>query len=172
MADGLTLIRALLAALLIGTVATGRLVLAACMLAAAWITDALDGRLARASSRATHLGGLDLAVDTAVGACLLTGMTLYGTVSEGLAVVLLVVLGGGFLASKNAALSMALQAVAYAWFLLTLWDEGLRIRWLPLGVVTALFLIELRRLTTVVVPTFLSDLVSLVRAHHSTDRAE
>lgn len=141
------------------------------MLSAAWITDALDGRLARASSRATHLGGLDLAVDTAVGACLLIGLTVSGHVPVGLAIALAVVLGGGFAATKNAALSMALQAVAYVWFLLALWDEQLAIRWLPLGIVTLLFVLQFRRLTHVVIPWFVSDLVSLGRLHHRAGRA-
>jgi phosphatidylglycerophosphate synthase len=136
------------------------------MLATGWITDASDGRLARASTCATRLGHLDLAIDTSVGACLLLGMATSGHVSWVLAAGLLVVLGGGFLVSKNAALAMMLQAVAYAWFLVTLWQTQPLLRWLPLAVVAGLLIVEYRQLTTVVVPTFLSELASLVRGHH------
>jgi phosphatidylglycerophosphate synthase len=165
-ADGLTVTRALLAAALAGVLVFDHVAVASWMLATAWITDALDGRLARASTCATRLGRLDLAVDTSVGAGLLMGMATSGHVSWVLAAGLVVVFGGGFLVSKNAALAMVLQAVAYAWFLVTLWQAHPLLRWLPLAVIAGLLIVEYRRLTAVVVPTFLSELASLVRGHH------
>jgi phosphatidylglycerophosphate synthase len=169
-ADGLTVARGLLAAALAGVLVFDHVAVASWMLTAAWITDALDGRLARASTQATRLGHLDLAVDTSVGAGLLLGMAASGHVSWVLAAGLLVALGGGFLVSKNAALAMVLQAVAYAWFLVTLWQVHPLLRWLPLAVIVGLLIAEYRRLTTVAIPTFLSEVASLVRGHH--DRAD
>jgi phosphatidylglycerophosphate synthase len=64
-ADLLTLMRLAAAPALAAAIAAGRLGLAAALLAAAWLTDALDGWAARASRRRTRLGGIDLVVDTA-----------------------------------------------------------------------------------------------------------
>jgi phosphatidylglycerophosphate synthase len=162
-ADALTLARAMLAVALAGAVAAHRMDVAAWLLAAAWCSDAGDGRLARAAEKPTRLGGFDLPIDTAVGAGLLVGMALSGHVPVLVAAGLIIVLGGGFLALGNAALSMALQAVAYASFLVALWSAAPVARWVPLSVIAVLFVVELRRLLTVVIPAFLTDLAALAR---------
>ena len=130
-ADLLTLARLAVAPTLMATLAAGRLAAAAALLAGAWLTDALDGPAARAAELQTRLGRFDLVVDTAVGAGALAGLALAGDVPATLAGTLLAVLGTGFLVLRNPALSMALQAVGYAWFLWTLWDEGEPAVWLP-----------------------------------------
>jgi hypothetical protein len=67
-ADGLTLMRLVLAAALVPVLGARRIVLAAAMVGSAWLTDFFDGRAARASAGPTSLGALDLWAETLVGA--------------------------------------------------------------------------------------------------------
>lgn len=162
-ADSMTLARLGFALLLVPTIARHRFAAGAWLLAAAWVSDALDGRFARASAQRTHLHRLDLAVDTTVGAGLLVGMGFAGIAPIPLALGLVAVLGGGFIWLGNTALSMALQATAYAWFLVLLWSAEPTIRWLPLAVAAALLVVNFRQLVTVTVPAFVSGMADLAR---------
>jgi phosphatidylglycerophosphate synthase len=162
-ADTLTLARLGFALMLVGAVATHRFALATWLLVGAWVSDALDGRLARATTRATRLGELDLTVDTAVGAGLLTGLGFAGHLPVPLALSVVVVLGGGFLVLRNAALALALQAVAYSWFIVVLWAEQAGTRWVPPAAAAALLIVGYRRLVTVVVPAFVTGTAALAR---------
>ena len=92
-ADVLTLARLAIAPVLVAALAAEQRGTAAALLAAAWLTDALDGRAARASDVPTRLGGADLLVDTAVGAGALLGLALAGEFPGWLAATLLVTLG-------------------------------------------------------------------------------
>ena len=168
-ADLLTLLRLAAAPALATTVAADRLTIAAALLAGAWLTDALDGQAARASGTRTHLGRFDLLVDTAVGSGALVGLTLAGHIPALVASALLVVLGGGFLVLRNPALSMALQAVGYAWLLWTLWDEREPAVWLPLAAVAGVALVLRRRLLQTVVPAFFRGLGTLSRRRERFD---
>jgi hypothetical protein len=168
-ADLLTLLRLVAAPALAAALAAGRLAIAATLLAGAWLTDALDGQAARASGTPTHLGRFDLVVDTAVGAGALVGLTLAGHIPPLLTSALLVVIGGGFLVLRNPALSMALQAVGYAWFLWTFWDEGEPAVWLPLGTAAGFALIFHRRLLGKEIPAFLNGLATLSRRRERFD---
>jgi hypothetical protein len=157
------------AAALAVALAAGRLELAAALLAAAWLTDAVDGQAARASGATTHLGRFDLLVDTAVGAGALVGLTLVGEIPALLTGVLLLVLGGGFLLLRNPALSMSLQAIGYAWLLWTLWDEGEQAVWLPLATAGGLLLVFHRRLLRTEIPAFLNGLATMRRRREGFD---
>ena len=168
-ADLLTLVRLGVAPALTAPLAAGRLAVAAALLAGAWLTDALDGPAARASGISTHLGRFDLVVDTAVGAGALVGLTLAGELPAPLVGALLVVLGGGFLVLRNPALSMALQAVGYAWLLWMLWDEGEQAVWLPLATASGLLVVLHRRLLRTVIPAFLRGLATLGRRRERFD---
>lgn len=162
-ADSLTLARLGCALLLALAVATDRLPLAAWLLAAAWISDALDGRVARAAPQPTRLGDLDLAVDTAVGAGLLIGMGAGDRLPLAVAIGTVVALGAGFLILRNPALALVLQAIAYAWFMVVLWVERPSAWWLPPTTVAVLLVVGFRRLITVVIPGFLRGMTALVR---------
>lgn len=164
-ADLLTLLRLVIAPALTVTLGIEWLTPAAALLALAWVTDALDGPVGRAAQVETRLGPFDLLVDTAVGAGALAGLALAGEVPAPLAVTLLAILGTGFFVLRNAALSMALQAVGYAWFIWTLWDEGKPAVWLPLATAAVLFLLLHRRLFRVVIPGFLRGLARWRRRH-------
>lgn len=167
-ADTLTLARLGFALLL--TAVVGRsLTWAGLLLAAAWISDALDGRVARASSRPTRLGGLDLSVDTAVGSGVLLGMATAGILSFPLAVGLIVLLGGAYLWLRNPAPALALQGVAYGWFLAVVWTRQLTVRWVLLATIAVLFLTGARRLFTVVIPAFSSGTAALIARRRRSD---
>jgi hypothetical protein len=168
-ADLLTVLRLAAAPALAAALAAGRLAIAGALLAGAWLTDALDGQAARASGTRTHLGRLDLIVDTAVGAGALVGLTLARHIPVLLAGALLVVLGGGFLMLRNPALSMALQATGYAWLLWTLWDEGEPAVWLPVATAAGLALVLHRRLFQTVIPAFFDGLATMSRRRERFD---
>ena len=162
-ADALTFGRAVVAIVLPGVLAAGYFDAAAMLLASAWCSDALDGRLARVSASETRLHDLDLTVDTAVGVGVLLGLVLAGHAPALPVVLAVAALGGAFLATGTAALGMALQAVGYAWFMATLWAVGAAWRWLPPSVVVALLVIEFERFTTVVAPGFIAGMSTLGR---------
>lgn len=168
-ADLLTLVRLAAGPALAAALAAGRLAIAAALLAGAWLTDALDGPAARASRRRTHLGRFDLVVDTAVGVGALVGLTLADEIPALLTGALVVVVGGGFLLLRNPALSMALQAVGYAWLLWTLWDGREPAVWLPLITAAGLALLLHRRLLQAVIPAFLKGLATLSRRRERFD---
>jgi phosphatidylglycerophosphate synthase len=168
-ADLLTLMRLAAAPALAAAIAAGRLGLAAALLAAAWLTDALDGWAARASRRRTRLGGIDLVVDTAVGAGALVGLTLADEIPPLLTGALLVALGGGFLVLRNPALSMALQSVGYGWLLWMLWAKGELGVWLPLATAAGLGLVFHRRLLQTLIPAFLHGVATLSRRRERFD---
>jgi phosphatidylserine synthase len=172
LADLLTLMRLAAAPAIAAALAAGQLELAAALLAAAWLTDAVDGKAARASGTPTRLGPFDLLVDTAVGAAALVGLTLAGEIPVLLTGVLLLVLGGGFLLLRNPALSMSLQAVGYGWLLWTLWDDGERAVWLPLVTAAGLLLVFHRRLLRTEIPAFLNGLATLGRRRERFDLSE
>jgi phosphatidylglycerophosphate synthase len=168
-ADLLTLVRLAVAPALMATLGVGRLTPAAALLALAWLTDALDGPAARAAQVETRLGHFDLLADTAVGAGALAGLGLAGDIPAVLAGTLLAVVGTGFLVLRNAAMSMALQAVGYAGLIWTLWDEGEDAVWLPLATAAGLLLLLHRRLFQAVIPGFLRGLATLRRRQKRFD---
>ncbi|HSJ46088.1 MAG TPA: hypothetical protein VK923_15550 [Euzebyales bacterium] len=162
-ADALTFGRAVVAIVMPGVLAAGNLDAAAMLVASAWCSDALDGRLARASTHETRLHGVDLVVDTAVGVGVLLGLALAGYAPVLPVVLAVAALGGAFLVTGADALGMGLQAVAYAWFMATLWAAGAASRWLLPCVVVALLVLEFERFTTVVAPGFISGVAALGR---------
>jgi phosphatidylglycerophosphate synthase len=170
-ADALTAGRALLGLVLASLVAADRLGAAAVTLGVAWLSDALDGRLARASGGLSRLGNWDFPADVAVGAGILAGLALAGTVPLPLALVILVGLGSAFLALRNPALGMALQASAYGVFLWRLWAERQAAGWIPVVVATGIGLLERRRFVRVVLPAFFRGVASALRLRrHETFR--
>jgi hypothetical protein len=168
LADGLTLARLAAGAALVAALADERWMLAALLLAGAWVADALDGIAARASAAPTRLGRFDLAADTVVGAYALVGAGLAGRVPTAAAFAAVVVLGGGFLLLRNPALGLSLQAVGYAAVLLTLWGAGDPAVWLLAGTGALLLAAGHRRLLRTVIPGFLRGAAALPRLRSRT----
>lgn len=94
----------------------------AILLSISWITDFLDGRLARRASTPTRLGRWDVWADTAVGAGLVVGLVLEGTLPLSMGLSALVLFGGLFLAG-NLAVAMLVQLTGFLPILWILWSE-------------------------------------------------
>jgi phosphatidylglycerophosphate synthase len=162
-ADALTACRALLAVALIMLLAGGALSAGAVVLGAAWITDAADGAVAKAAGGGTRLGEWDMPVDTAVGAGVLAGLALHGWFPLLPAVVLVVVLGTGYLYLRNPAIGQALQAVAWAAMLWRLWSERSPWGWVPVAVAAGIGVAERRRFANEVLPAFFRGAAAIPR---------
>ncbi|GBD85328.1 hypothetical protein BMS3Abin02_01733 [bacterium BMS3Abin02] len=164
LADVLTGLRALIALLLVAMVGQGRLETAAALLATAWLTDFFDGKSARAASRPTHLGQWDLQADTLVGAGLMVGLALGGYVGWGVALLVVVVLGGGWIALGNDSLSSALQAIAYGSFMWLAYSRSIGGWWLPPVVILIIATLSWQRFTHDSIPGFLGGVGDLYSA--------
>ncbi|MDJ0497874.1 MAG: hypothetical protein QNJ89_08595 [Acidimicrobiia bacterium] len=157
-ADAMTGLRAGIAAPLFWFAATERFDVAAALLAIAWWSDLLDGRLARRSGIATRLGPWDFVVDTLVGAALLAGLTASGLVALlpwGLAGIALLL---GFFVWRNLALGMLVQAIAYGFLLAELWAREPVWMLALTASIGGILIADYRRFTTFVLPTFFAGL--------------
>ncbi len=163
LADALTAARAVAGVALAILVGRGRLGDACLVLAAAWLSDALDGRLARASRRRTRLGPWDMPIDVGVGAGLVVGLGAAGAMPTWLAALVLLVLGAGYLALRQPALGMALQAIGYGGFLWRAFEAGVATRWAPVAVALGIWLTEWGKFWRVEVPGFLAGIAEAVR---------
>lgn len=131
---------------------TGRLTVAAVVVSSAWISDILDGRLARSAAGEGRLGWWDLIADTAVGAGVVVGLAGAGKLPVWYAVGSLLLFGVWFLRTGNFASSMLLQLAGYVPLLLVLWSEQVR---LPIVTAFLISMVDWRRLIEVNIPGFL-----------------
>jgi phosphatidylglycerophosphate synthase len=167
-ADSLTALRAGLALALIPVLGVGRLDLGAALVGIAWISDFLDGRAARASGRATHLGSWDLAADTAVGAGILFGFTAEGWLDPLLGLGLVMVLGAAFVITRIEAMSMLLQATGYTLVLWRSWSDGLTGALIALlAVIAVIGVVNRRVLWERSIPTFLGGIAAALRGRRA-----
>jgi hypothetical protein len=158
LADGLTASRVVLALIIGGAVATDRLDAAVVVLVIAWLTDLLDGILARAAPGTTRLGDWDFRVDVSLGASLLAGLVFAQRAPVWL-VVGIVVLGVGWTWSTgNPAPAMLMIALAYIWFLLVLYVSRPEWWWLPFAVIPILLVLDWKRFFRVILPAFFQGL--------------
>lgn len=155
LADLLTAVRLGIALVLPVVLGTGRLDTAAFLVSSAWMSDILDGRLARASVGEGRLGRWDLIADTAVGAGVVVGLAGAGKLPSWYAVGSLLLLGAWFIRTANIASSMLLQLAGYVPLLLVLWSEQADWRWLPLATALWIGIVDWRRLIAVNIPGFL-----------------
>jgi hypothetical protein len=163
-ADALTASRVLLALLLAVAVASGSFPTATVILAVAWLTDLMDGRIARAAAADTRLGDWDFRIDVSLGAAILIGLMFSGLASAWLVVVPIAVLAGLTLLTGNPAPLMLLLAFAYAWFLWLLLDLRPRLWWLPFASIVLLLVVDWRRFIGVILPAFFRGVATLGRA--------
>lgn len=155
-ADGLTLMRLLIAVVVIPVAWTGDLTPTAVLVSVAWLTDLLDGRLARASGVPGRLGTWDLRADTAVGTGLMVGLVGSGLVPAWIlalvAMFLLVSVRG------SAAGAMLAQLCGYLPLLFLLWTRRPIGWWVPFVAATAIGLVDWRRLVRINIPAFIGGL--------------
>lgn len=159
-ADQLTFSRLPLSALLVVVIASARLVLAAGILILCWITDTLDGILARRAPGMTRFGAWDPVFDGLMALGLMAGMVLGGYVpAVWLAPSLL--LGGLLLRVRSLASGMLLQGMAYAWFLVTLAAEDRDALNLVLFAIGVAAITHGHRIPRVLIPRFFADVARL-----------
>lgn len=163
-ADALTASRVLLAVMLAVAVASGALPTATVILVIAWLTDLLDGRLARAATAETRFGDWDFRIDVTLGAAILIGLMLSGLASVWLVVIPIAMLAGLTILTGNPAPSMLLLAFAYAWFLWLLLDLRPLLWWLPFASIVVLLVVDWRRFFGVILPAFFRGVVTLGRS--------
>lgn len=169
MADGLTATRAFLAVVLVVVVGSDHIGVAAGALCLAWMTDFLDGRVARAARGETRLGGFDFPVDVSVGVSVLVGLAISGALPVPFVLALLVAFGAGFLLLRNLALGMLLQAAGYGAFLWRLWNHTVYARWLPAVTIAVIALFDRHRLTRIVLPEFFRGVRGVVHLRRDDD---
>ena len=139
---------------------------AAFLLSWAWISDLLDGRLARRSGRDGRMGRWDIAVDTAVGAGIVIGLGGIGEVPAWFVPSSIVLFGGWWLVMKKPAGSMLLQLSGYAPLLRLLWNEQPRWWWLPFATAGLALMFDWRRLIRINIPGFLRSFSPMTRRRH------
>jgi phosphatidylglycerophosphate synthase len=168
MADGLTVVRVLLAVAVVPVLGTGRTTIAAVLVGSAWLSDLFDGRAARASATPTRLGELDLWADTLVGAGAVLGFVAAGRLPLPMGVGVVVVLLAAFALTGNEAMSMLLQATGYG---LVLWRTGRDshagvLVWL-LAVITGIAIVNRRVFWERSLPTFFAGVAAVLRGRPS-----
>ncbi|MGC9522476.1 MAG: CDP-alcohol phosphatidyltransferase family protein [Anaerolineae bacterium] len=165
LADGLTLLRFLLVVVILQVgVVRGPdegLAAAATLTVLAWITDVLDGPLARRARRPTRLGRCDLVADIGLTLALATCLVVWG------ALPLLLVTGGVALAGlsarkphKMAPLQLAM-ALVYGSFILTVWGRAPKWGRMMTGSVAGIALLNPKR-TQEQVRGFLNEMGSIL----------
>jgi phosphatidylglycerophosphate synthase len=168
-ADVLTAARVVLAVLLVWLVGAGHLDTAALVLAAAWASDALDGRLAQAAGGGTRLGEWDLPADTLVGVGVLVGLAIGGYLPVALVLAAVLLLGGAFALLRNPFPAMVLQAFAWGAILWRFWADRVVAGWVPVAVAGVIGIAERDRFLRVVLPAFFKGAASTARLRRGRD---
>lgn len=163
-ADVLTLGRAVIAVALIPVFGGRRTVLGAALVGTAWLSDFFDGRAARASAGRTKLGGVDLWVDTLVGAGAVIGFVAWGWVPPVVGFGLVATLVAAFALTRNEAMSMLLQAIGYGLVLWRTWRDGSTgaLAWL-LAIIIIVVVANRRIFWERTLPTFFGGIAAVFR---------
>lgn len=139
--------------------------LAAFLLLASWITDLLDGALARRSGGLTSwVGDHDLEIDVLVSLGVLSYLVGTGHLEPAFAVVYLLLWGVIFWRwGWRRDPAMLFQAPIYLWFIIVAMQEAPEAgRWL-IGYAVAVVIVTWPRFPREVVPNFLSGMSKLMR---------
>lgn len=161
-ADTMTAVRVPLAVLLAIVLAAERLMSGTVILILAWITDTLDGILARRAPGMTRLGPWDAFADGVVSVGLMAGLV-WGGYAPVVWLVPVLVLGGLLFSFRSLASGMLLQGMAYGWFVHVVATEDRAARNLLLGAIVAAALLYGHRVPRVLLPRFFADLGRLKR---------
>lgn len=153
-ADVLTAARLLGAVAATLLIASNRWAMVALLVSMVWMSDLLDGRLARLSGMATRLGRFDLVFDTVFGAGTLIGLLAADLLPVWLGLGALIVFGG-FFAAGNVAAAMLLQLTGFLPLLFELWQRKPVTWWAPFAVAVLAGAIEWRKLFFSNIPAFI-----------------
>lgn len=153
-ADALTAARSIAALVAFPLISSRNWTMVALLFSLVWLSDLLDGRLARLSSGQTRLGDFDLLVDTVFGAGVVISLTAAGVIPFALGAGAMIVFGGLFLAGNTAA-AMLLQLTGFIPVMAILWQERPQTWWAPFLVAALAAVVDWRRLIQVNIPAFL-----------------
>jgi len=135
-ADGLTLTRIVLVLLmlLIGIYhGVESFPTIAVLLLACWVTDTLDGKLARQSPEPTRLGRFDLVADLGLTFVLAICLIVWGIVPVlPTAIAMIIALVGSFIFQSSAPRKLAM-GVVYGIFTFSLWQREPSLVWIMIG---------------------------------------
>jgi cardiolipin synthase len=167
-ADGLTLVRVLLALVMLWVgLSLGRAALdtAAILLILAWATDLLDGPLARRAhcDRQTWIGDHDLEVDVALSLGLLAYLILGGYVAPLIGAGYVVICGFLLWWSRSRHLAMAVQAPVYLILIYSALRYAFPYGWIVIGWILMSVLVTWPRFPKVIVPEFIEGMRQLRR---------
>ena len=171
-ADFLTGLRGLIAVTLawVGlTRGIDGLPLAAWLLLIAWVTDGLDGPLARRSRRQyrSWLGEHDLQIDMAVSGGLFIYLAIAGLIAPmtaGAYILIWAIIFARWGLARS--LGMLVQAPIYGWFIWITLRDAREIGQYLVAWIVALVIITWPRFPQQVVPNFLNGMQALWRQHH------
>ncbi len=152
-ADALTGSRFLLAFVVIPVVDAGAWRTAAVVVAAAWWTDYLDGKIARGTT-GTRLGSWDPYADTAVGVGIVLGLVAGGHVPGLPWLIAVAGLVGVYLITRNFAFGQLAQAIGYGPLLWYAAIEDAVAIVVLVGTIVAIGILDARRFVTHTLPTF------------------
>lgn len=160
-ADALTASRVPMALVIGIAVASDAWGLAIVVLMIAWLTDLLDGMIARASSGQTRLGDWDFRVDVTLGIAILVGLSAADRGPLWVVVAVIALLAGWTWITGNPAPAMLMMAVAYGWFLPILIIDKPTLWWLPFVTIPVILALDWRRFFTVILPAFFKGMARL-----------
>ena len=159
LADALTLVRLPLAVAIAGIVGIyDGLVVGAALLSAAWMTDLAAGRLARRAVSGTHFGPWDPIADATIGMGVLVGLVVSGRVGAVPWLALGALLFAAFIVTRNLAIGMVVQALAYGLFMVELAIDAPHALWMLGATAAVIGVVDAWRLVDVVLPYFFSGL--------------
>ena len=153
-ADVLTASRVVLALVVGVAVANNSYGVAIPVLMIAWLTDTLDGMIARAAKGTTRLGDWDFRVDVTLGIAILIGFAADGRGPIWLVVAIIGLFAGWTFVTGNPAPAMLMMGVAYGWFLPVLLIDRPIFWWMPFAAIPILLALDWRRFFTVILPAF------------------
>ena len=156
-ADTLTAMRLVVAGAIAVALSQGRTTLAAGLLVVGWMTDALDGPLARSTPVPTRLGAVDPLADAALGAGVIVGMILDDRLGSAW-LIPPIVLAAVMIGARSEAAGMLLQAFGYAalfWMLGV--DSNVQAAAMVFAGIGIVVAIHGRRLMSEMLPKFFAD---------------
>jgi hypothetical protein len=162
-ADALTASRVVLALVVGVAVASESMTVAILVLMLAWLTDTLDGMIARASSGTTRLGDWDFRVDVSLGVAILLGLAFADRAPIWLVLSAIGLLAGWTWVSGNPAPAMLMMALAYGWFLPILFIDRPNFWWLPFAMIPVLLALDWKRFFRVILPAFFKGMARVGR---------
>jgi len=168
-ADALTVSRLGLGLGLFWLVALDNLGWGAGLVFLTWVTDFLDGRLARSTPHRTRLAAWDFRVDTTVGVGLACGLAIADHIPWTVVIGMLV-LAAVTAVLGNPAPAMVMMGVVYGFFMWMLLLHRPLGWWLPFVGGVMIGIIDWHRFTRVIMPAFFKGLAALVRGRSPIPR--